>query len=112
MEILRQAQDDSIFKIKAFSANSRSRDPSCHLEATGLSSVVMFEKMHPKEYDIEWRKSRLAARLLISNLRRPLSPRRRAIAGQLARDTAVSNRLINQALAGFYAERPHSISLD
>jgi hypothetical protein len=72
----------------------------------------MFAKMHPKEYDIEWRKSRLAARLLIANSKRPLSPRRQALAGLLAQDKGVSNRLINQALAGFYAQRPHSIPLD
>jgi hypothetical protein len=73
----------------------------------------MYPKMHPKEYDIEWRKSRLAARLLIAASRkRRLSPRRRAIAGQLARDKGVSNRLINHALAGLYVRHPHSISLD
>ena len=72
----------------------------------------MFPKMHPKEYDIEWRKSRLAARLLIASRKRLLSPRRRAIAGQLAGDKAVSNRLIKHALAGFYVDHPHPISLD
>ena len=77
-----------------------------------LPSVTMFAKMHPKEYDIEWRKSRLAARLLIAKSKRKLSPRRQALAVQLARDKAVSNRLIYQALAGFYAERPHSVPMD
>ena len=67
--------------------------------------------MHPKEYDIEWRKSRVAARLLIQKTKRKLSPRRQALAVQLARDTAVTNRLINHALAGLYARRRHSVPL-
>jgi hypothetical protein len=71
----------------------------------------MFEKMHPKEYDIEWRKSRLAARLLIQKTKRKLSPRRQALAVQLARDTAVSNRLIYHALRGLYAQYRHSVPL-
>ena len=87
-------------------------EPSCHLEVSSLSSTTMFAKMHPKEYNIEWRKSRLAARLLIASSKRHLSPRRQVLAGQLAQDKDVSNRLINQALAGFYAQRPHTVSLD
>lgn len=68
--------------------------------------------MHLKDYDIEWRKSRLAARLLIQKSRRGLSPKRQGLAVKLAQDYAVTNRLINQALAGFYARRPHTVSLD
>jgi len=68
--------------------------------------------MPPKEYNVEWRKSRLAARLLIQKSKRRLSPRRQALAVELAHDRAVTNRLINHALAGFYARRPHSVPLD
>ncbi len=73
---------------------------------------MVFAPMHPKEYDIEWRKSRVAARLLIQKSKRKLSPRRQALAVQLARDTAVSNRLISQALAGLYVRHPHTVPLD
>jgi len=68
--------------------------------------------MHPKEYDIEWRKSRLAARLLVQKSKRKLSPRRQALAVQLACDTAVSNRLICQALRGLYVRHPHSVPME
>jgi hypothetical protein len=45
-----------------------------------------------------WRKSRLAARLLIRKESRPLRPREQALARRLSRDSEVSNRLIQQAL--------------
>lgn len=45
-----------------------------------------------------WRKSRLAARLLLRRERRPLRPRERTLARQLSQDPEVSNRLIQQAL--------------
>ena len=73
---------------------------------------LSFLRMNPKEYDIEWRKSRVAARLLIQKSKRALSPRRQALALSLARDKAVTNRLIKQALAGIYVRHPHSIPLD
>jgi hypothetical protein len=57
--------------------------------------------MDRKQFDIEWRKSRLAARLLIQKQERGLSPRRQDLANRLAADTAVTNRLIDHALAGF-----------
>lgn len=66
--------------------------------------------MDRKQVDIEWRKSRLAARLLIQKTERGrLSPRRQALANRLADDRAVTNRLINQALHGFYATRKHAV---
>jgi hypothetical protein len=80
-----------------------------HLERLLLALVMA---LHPKEFDIEWRKSRVAARLLIAASQGRLSPRRRELAGRLAKDKAVENRLINQALAGFYAHRPHRVPLD
>ena len=48
--------------------------------------------------DDAWRKSRLAARLLIRKESRPLRPREQALARQLSRDSEVTNRLIQQAL--------------
>ncbi len=48
--------------------------------------------------DTAWRKSRLAARLLIRKESRPLRTRELALARQLSQDTEVTNRLIQQAL--------------
>jgi hypothetical protein len=48
--------------------------------------------------DTAWRKSRLAARLLIRRDTRPLRPRERALARELSNDPEVTNRLIQQAL--------------
>ena len=48
--------------------------------------------------DTAWRKSRLAARLLIRKESRPLRPREQALARRLSQDAEVTNRLIQQAL--------------
>ncbi|HEY1718790.1 MAG TPA: hypothetical protein VGH42_10940 [Verrucomicrobiae bacterium] len=48
--------------------------------------------------DTAWRKSRLAARLLLRRKIRPLRPREQALARRLAQDVEVTNRLIQQAL--------------
>jgi len=49
--------------------------------------------------DISWRKSRLAARLLIrKEAHGKLRPRYQALAHRLSRDPEVTNRLIQQAL--------------
>ena len=48
--------------------------------------------------DTAWRKSRLAARLLLRKESRPLRPREQALARRLSRDSEVTNRLIQQAL--------------
>ena len=48
--------------------------------------------------DTAWRKSRLAARLLIRKEARPLRPREQALARRLGQDAEVTNRLIQQAL--------------
>ena len=68
--------------------------------------------MKTKSYTSDWRRSRLAARLLIQGTRRPLSPGREHLAGVLASDPGVTNRLIKQALLSLYAQRPHSVCLD
>jgi hypothetical protein len=48
--------------------------------------------------DTAWRKSRVAARLLIRKEARPLRPREQMLARRLSRDSEVTNRLIQQAL--------------
>jgi hypothetical protein len=48
--------------------------------------------------DDAWRKSRLAARLLIRKEAGPLRPREQALARRLSQDPEVTNRLIQQAL--------------
>jgi hypothetical protein len=48
--------------------------------------------------DTPWRKSRLAARLLLRREAGALRPRDRALARRLAGDPDVNNRLIQQAL--------------
>jgi len=48
--------------------------------------------------DSAWRKSRLAARLLMKKVRRPLKGRELAAARQLSADPEVTNRLIEQGL--------------
>ncbi len=60
--------------------------------------------------DGAWRKSRVAARLLIRRESRPLRPREQALARRLSQDSEVTNRLIQQALyfLGF-AARKHAL---
>ncbi|HWD21447.1 MAG TPA: hypothetical protein VHB20_19430 [Verrucomicrobiae bacterium] len=48
--------------------------------------------------DRAWRKSRIAARLLLRKEKGPLRPRDQALARRLAQDPEVSNRLIEQGL--------------
>ena len=48
--------------------------------------------------DNAWRKSRLAARLLIRKEAGTLRPRERRLARRLSQDPEVTNRLIQQAL--------------
>ena len=55
-------------------------------------------KVVENRVDGAWRKSRLAARLLIRRADRPLRPRDQALARQLSADAEVTNRLIQQAL--------------
>lgn len=69
--------------------------------------------MNRHRFDDEWRKSRLAARLLIQKVERgPLSPRRQALAESLSAERGVTNRLIKHALLGFYGKRRHSVPVD
>jgi hypothetical protein len=61
--------------------------------------------------DTAWRKSRLAARLLIRKEARGLRPREQALARHLSQDPEVSNRLIQQALY-FLGVGPHKHAFD
>jgi hypothetical protein len=51
-----------------------------------------------KKIDTAWRKSRIAARLLMRKDKRPLRHNERALAQTLSRDPEVTDRLIQQAL--------------
>ena len=64
-------------------------------------------KQVAERVDGAWRKSRLAARLLICRESRPLRPREQALARRLSQDAEVTNRLIQQALyfLGFAARK-------
>ena len=65
-------------------------------------------KLAAHRVDGAWRKSRLAARLLIRRESRPLRPREQALAKSLSQHAEVSNRLIQQALyfLGFGPRKP------
>ncbi len=59
-------------------------------------SLIHMKQAEPKA-DTAWRKSRLAARLLLRKETRPLRPSEQMLA-RLSRDSEVTNRLIQQAL--------------
>ena len=52
-----------------------------------------------------WRKSRLAARLLLKKQRQPWSERERRLTARLVDDPGVTNRLIDQAVSFLTARR-------
>jgi hypothetical protein len=64
-------------------------------------------KQAAQRVDGAWRKSRLAARLLVRRQLRPLRQRERELARQLSQDDEVTNRLIQQALyfLGFASQK-------
>jgi hypothetical protein len=66
--------------------------------------------MKPKRerFDTAWRKSRIAARLLLRRDKRPFTPRERTLANFLSKDPEVTDRLIQQGLyyLGIGAEKP------
>jgi hypothetical protein len=62
-----------------------------------LANVLTMKQARDR-MDGPWRKSRLAARLLLRKESRPLRPREIALARKLSRDPEVTNRLIEQAL--------------
>jgi hypothetical protein len=62
--------------------------------------IVMPTKGEPR-YDTCWRKSRIAARILLREEAGRLTPRDVALGHKLAADPGVTPRLIDQALYGF-----------
>jgi len=55
--------------------------------------------------DRSWVKSRIAARILLRGVRQQLQKRDRRLARDLSKDPAVTDRLIDQALASICAEK-------
>jgi hypothetical protein len=61
-------------------------------------------------YDLCWRKSRVAARILLREQAGKLTPRDIALGRKLAADPGVTPRLIDQALYGF-SGKPYRVAL-
>jgi len=59
-----------------------------------------------------WRKSRIAARLLLKQQSRPWTARDRALAARLVQDPGVTNRLIDQAISFLSARQNGHRPLD
>ncbi|HWX19886.1 MAG TPA: hypothetical protein VN578_08270 [Candidatus Binatia bacterium] len=55
--------------------------------------------------DPSWRKSRVLARILLREKDGTLTEQDRRLAGRLAKDPDVENRLIDQAMAWFRADK-------
>ena len=70
----------------------------CNCTRWAIAVVFPRMKQAAAKADTAWRKSRLAARLLIRKESRALRPREQALARRLSRDSEVTNRLIQQAL--------------
>src|SRR5688572_10663126 len=68
------------------------------LQIQALVANVGVMQPQRQRIDSAWRKSRLAARLLLRKEVRPLKARERAAAKQLSADPEVTNRLIEQGL--------------
>ena len=69
------------------------RLPTCSGQDTLRSMKRVAEKA-----DRAWRKSRIAARLLLRQEAGRMNPRDKALARQLSHDPEITNRLIQQAL--------------
>ncbi len=64
----------------------------------------MPKKSEPR-YDTCWRKSRIAARILLREEAGKLTPRDIALGRKLAADTGVTPRLIDQAIHGIRGKK-------
>ena len=69
----------------------------------------MLKKGEPR-YDTCWRKSRMAARILLREQAGKLTPRDIVLGRKLAADPGVTPRLIDQALYGF-SGRPYRVAV-
>ncbi len=61
-------------------------------------------------HDVCWRKSRMAARILLREQAGKLTPRDIALGRKLAADPGVTARLIDQALYGF-SGKPYRVAV-
>ena len=66
--------------------------------------LTMPKKSEPR-YDTCWRKSRIAARILLREEAGKLTPRDIALGRKLAADTGVTPRLIDQAIHGIRGKK-------
>ncbi len=71
--------------------SARLQSPGGCIKLAGMKTVAA-------KADTAWRKSRLAARLLLRKESRPLRPHEQALARRLSQDAEVTDRLIQQAL--------------
>jgi len=69
----------------------------------------MLKKGEPR-YDTCWRKSRMAARILLREQAGKLTPRDIVLGRKLAVDPGVTPRLIDQALYGF-SGKPYRVAV-
>jgi len=81
-------------KEQSFLAANQSNELQSALASITVSTV----KHSGRKPDRAWRKSRLAARLLIRKETGRLNPRDQALARRLSQDPEVTNRLIQQGL--------------
>jgi hypothetical protein len=78
---------------------------------TGRRRVDMLKDMGtalPPKMDRSWRKSRIAARILLRHEAGRATPRDERLAGILSNDRGVTSRLIDQALYAF-SGRPYRL---
>jgi hypothetical protein len=68
------------------------------LQTFGRRAMLLAMKLAGSRADTAWRKSRLAARLLLRKEAGRMRPRDQVLARRLSQDPEVSNRLIEQAL--------------
>jgi len=67
--------------------------------------------LRPFLMDPYWRKARIAARILLRRANGLLSERDRRLAGLLAEDPGVTNRLVDQAVASITARKKYGTGL-
>lgn len=80
----------------------RGGEPLARVSRFEYTSSVVERKINQS-----WRKSRIAARLLLKKENRPWNARDRALALRFANDPGVTNRLINQAINYLKAPSKH-----
>ena len=93
---------------------------SCFAVAIKTGLAYKWGDVKPLDFSYElkrlmdpyWRKARIAARLLIKREEgKPWSPRDQRLAQKLARDTGVTNRLLDQAYCSHTARKRNGRSI-